>query len=73
MVNYPFVKWAGGELKMRQNKTLTDTTAYGGGQVSNIDIKNNKVTFVGHRGFEPDGSTIYYILQMPLKWTYQRI
>jgi hypothetical protein len=27
----------------------------------NIDIPQMKVTFVGHRGFAPDGTTIYYI------------
>ena len=61
IVNCPFVKWNGGSLKEREDKTLTDETAYGGGQVLNIDTKNNQVTFVAHRGFAPDGSTIYYI------------
>lgn len=61
IVNCPFVKWNGGELKIRTDKTLNDTTAYGGGQVLNTDIANNKVTFVGHRGFVPNGDTIYYI------------
>ena len=36
-------------------------SAYGGGQVLNIDTKKMQVTFVGHRGFAPNGSTIYYI------------
>lgn len=61
IVNCPFVKWNGGSLKERENKTLTDQSPYGGGQVLNIDTKKNEVTFVGHRGFAPDGSTIYYI------------
>jgi hypothetical protein len=61
LVNCPFVQWHGGSLKERSDKTLTDLTAYGGGQVLNIDIKNMQITFVGHRGFAPDGSTIYYI------------
>jgi hypothetical protein len=61
IVNCPFVKWNVGELKIRTDKTLNDTTAYGGGQVLNIDTANNKVTFVGHRGFAPNGDTIYYI------------
>ena len=34
---------------------------YGRAQVLNTDIKKMQVTFVGHRGFAPDGSTIYYI------------
>jgi hypothetical protein len=61
IVNCPFVKWNGGSLKEREDKTLTDETAYGGGQVLSIDTMKNQVTFVGHRGFAPDGSTIYYI------------
>jgi len=61
VVNCPFVQWNGGSLKVRQDKTLTDETAYGDGQVLNIDIDKMEVTLVGHRGFSPDGSTIYYI------------
>jgi hypothetical protein len=61
IVNCPFVMWNGGSLKEREDKTLTDETAYGGGQVLKIDTKKNQVIFVAHRGFAPDGSTIYYI------------
>lgn len=61
VVNCPFVQWNGDSLKIRDDKTLTDNTAYGGGQVLEIDTQKNEVTFVGHRGFAPDGSTIYYI------------
>ncbi len=61
VVNCPFVQWHGGSLKERSDRTLTDLTAYGEGQVLNIDIKKMQLTFVGHRGFAPDGSTIYYI------------
>src|SRR5215469_9643798 len=61
IVNCPFVYWHGGSLKERTDKTLSDVTAYGGAQVLNTDIKKMQVTFVGHRGFAPDGSTIYYI------------
>jgi hypothetical protein len=61
VVNCPFVQWHGGSLKERTDKTLTDMSAYGGGQVLNINLKRMQVTFVGHRGFAPNGSTIYYI------------
>ncbi len=61
IVNCPFVQWNGGSLKVRDDKTLTDKTAYGGGQVLEIGTQKKEVTFVGHRGFAPDGSTIYYI------------
>jgi hypothetical protein len=57
IVNCPFVKWDGGSLKERENKTLTDESAYGGGQILNIDTAKNQATFVAHRGFAPDGST----------------
>jgi len=61
VVNCPFVKWNGGSLQVREDKTLSDETAYGGGQVLDINIEKMQVTFVAHRGFGPDGSTIYYI------------
>ena len=61
VVNCPFVQWEGGSLMVRSDKTLTDKTGYGGGQVLEIDTENMTVTFVAHRGFAPDGSTIYYI------------
>jgi hypothetical protein len=61
VVNCPFVQWEGGSLLVRSDKTLNDDTAYGGGQVLEIDTENMTVTFVAHRGFAPDGSTIYYI------------
>jgi hypothetical protein len=31
VVNCPFVQWHGGSLKVRSDKSLTDTAAYGGG------------------------------------------
>jgi hypothetical protein len=61
VVNCPFVQWHGDSLNERSDKTLSDMAAYGGGQVLNIDTKKMQVTFVGHRGFAPNGSTIYYI------------
>ena len=62
VVNCPFIQWKDGEhLQVRENQELADDTPYGGGQVLEIDTENLVVTFVGHRGFGPDGSTIYYI------------
>ncbi len=61
VVNCPFVQWEGGSLAVRENKNLADDTPYGGGQVLNIDTDKMQATFVAHRGFAPDGSTIYYI------------
>ena len=46
-------------MKIRDG--ITESGAYGSAQVLNIDTQNMKITFVAHRGFGPDGSTIYYI------------
>ena len=67
IVNCPIVQWGGnsegtipaGHMKIRDG--ITESGAYGSAQVLSIDIPNKKVTFVAHRGFAPDGSTIYYI------------
>jgi len=70
VVNCPIVQWGEdtegkipvGHMKIRDTAMLTDSTPYGGGQILNIDTKKMQVTFVAHRGFGPDGSTIYYIV-----------
>ena len=35
---------------------------YGGGQITEINSEEMTVTFVAHRGWGPDGKTIYYIV-----------
>ena len=45
IVNCPFVQWKDGYLKVRENKTLTDESPYGGGQVLHIDTKKNASYF----------------------------
>lgn len=67
VVNCPIVQWGGnndgtipaGHMKLRDR--ITESGDYGNAQVLNIDTQNMKATFVAHRGFAPDGSTIYYI------------
>ena len=61
VVNCPFIKWDSGQLQLRENTHITDDDPYSGKQVTNIDLENMKVTFVAHRGFTPNGDTIYYI------------
>jgi hypothetical protein len=61
IVNKPAVKWDGGQLMIKEGKT-NDETPYGEGQVTKIDIENMVVTFIAHRGWGPDGTTIYYIV-----------
>jgi len=67
IVNCPIIQWSGnkegtitaGHLKIRDS--ISESGAYGNAQVLNIDTDKMQVTFVAHRGFGPDGSTIYYI------------
>ena len=49
-------------MKVRDDKNITDDSKYGSAQVLKIDIKKMVVTMVAHRGFGPDGKTIYYIV-----------
>lgn len=70
IINHPAIKWEGGSLMVKENKTIGDETAYNGGQVLSIDTENMVVTMVAHRGWGPDGKSIYYIVtdatpQMP--------
>ncbi len=63
VVNHPAIKWSNGSLMIREdNKNITDETPYMGGQVLDIDTEKMVVTMVAHRGWGPDGSTIYYIV-----------
>lgn len=62
VINMPQIVWPGGQLPVKEDKTLTDDTPYGGQQVLDIDTDKMTVTFVAHRGWGPDGRTIYYIV-----------
>ena len=64
IVNHPAVQWQGGSLPIRDDATnITDESPYmGGGQVTKIDTVNMTATFVAHRGWGPDGKTVYYIV-----------
>jgi hypothetical protein len=62
VLNMPQIVWPEGQMPVKEDKTLTDETSYGGGQVLNIDTNKMEVTFIAHRGWGPDGRTIYYIV-----------
>jgi hypothetical protein len=62
IVNTPQIVWPGGQLIARNSTEVSDQTAYAGSQVLNIDTASKSVTFVAHRGWGPDGKTIYYII-----------
>jgi len=62
VLNMPQIIWPEGQIMVKEDKTLTDETPYGGGQVLDIDTEEMNVTFIAHRGWGPDGRTIYYIV-----------
>lgn len=63
VVNHPAIQWQNGSLLVREDaNSITDDTPYTGGQVLNIDTENMVVTMVAHRGWGPDGKTIFYIV-----------
>ncbi len=61
VLNMPHIKWPGGELPLNTSE-INDKTPYGGGQVTEINTDEMTVTFVAHRGWGPDGRSIYYIV-----------
>jgi len=62
VLNMPQIVWPEGQMPVKEDKTLTDETPYGGGQVLDIDMEEMTVTFIAHRGWGPDGRTVYYIV-----------
>ncbi len=62
VINMPMIVWPGGQMPVKEDTALTDETPYGGAQVLEIDTEEMTVTFVAHRGWGPDGRTIYYIV-----------
>jgi hypothetical protein len=62
VLNMPQIVWPEGQMMVKEDKRLADDTPYGGGQVLDIDTEEMTVTFIAHRGWGPDGRTIYYIV-----------
>ena len=62
IINMPQIVWPDGKMSVKNDKTLTDETPYGEEQILDIDTEKMIVTFVAHRGWGPDGRTIYYIV-----------
>ena len=62
VLNAPQVAWPGGQLEVRADGNVTDSTPYDGGQVVGIDRGAMSVTFVAHRAWGPDGRTVYQIV-----------
>ena len=62
VLNTPQIVWPDGQMIIRSDKEISDKMAYGGGQIIEIDEDEMTVTFVAHRGWGPDGRTVYYIV-----------
>ena len=62
VMNMPQIVWPDGQMMVKEDKTLADDTPYGGGQVLDINTDDMTVTFIAHRGWGPDGRTVYYIV-----------
>ncbi len=62
VLNTPQIVWPDGQMIVRSDKEITTETPYGGGQIVEINEDELTVTFVAHRGWGPDGRTIYYIV-----------
>ncbi len=62
ILNAPQISWPDGQMIVRADKEITDEMSYSGGQITEINEEEMTVTFVAHRGWGPDGRTIYYIV-----------
>ncbi len=62
VLNTPQIIWPDGQMKIRSDKEISDEMPYNGGQITEINEEEMAVTFVAHRGWGPDGRTIYYIV-----------
>ena len=51
-----------GEMPIRENVTITDDMSYGEAQITELNEEEMFVTFIAHRGWGPNGQTIYYIV-----------
>jgi len=62
ILNTPQIAWPGGQMTVRPDKEIINEMSYSGGQITEINEEEMTVTFVAHRGWGPDGRTIYYIV-----------
>ncbi|MBI2643883.1 MAG: hypothetical protein HYW92_06305 [Nitrosarchaeum sp.] len=62
VINTPQIIWPDGQMLVRDDKEITDDLTFSGGQITEINKDEMTVTFVAHRGWGPDGKTIYYIV-----------
>lgn len=61
ILNMPQVKWPGGQMPISDSE-IADGMIHGKAQISEINAESMTVTFIAHRGWGPDGRTIYRIV-----------
>ena len=61
VVNAPQVAWPGGQMDLSEDIGAAGT-AYGGGQITEMDPDGMTVTFVAHPALGPGGQPVHYIL-----------
>ena len=62
VLNTPQIKWSDGQMQLKNSTEILEDSSYTGGQVIGINEDEMNVTFIAHRGWGPDGRTIYYII-----------
>ena len=62
VTNMPQIVWPGGQIPVKQDKSISDVMPFVGGQVVEINLEELYVTFIAHRSWAPDGRTIYFIV-----------
>jgi len=62
VLNTPQIIWPDGQMTVRSDKEITNEMSYDGGQILEINKEEMTVTFVAHRGWGPNGKTIYCIV-----------
>ena len=62
MLNASQIVWPDGQMIVRSDKEISNQMPYGGGQIIEINEDDMTVIFVSHRGWGPDGRTVYYII-----------
>lgn len=62
VLNTHQIVWPDGQMKIISEEAVIDNISYNDGQIIEINEEDLVVTFVAHRGWGPDGRTIYYIV-----------
>lgn len=62
VTNMPQIVWPEGQIPVKEDKSISNDMLFVGGQVTEINLDELYVTFIAHRSWGPDGTTVYYIV-----------